>query len=191
MSAVESRTEASLVEVFREQRAALWGFFSGKLAREAAEDLLQETFLKTWDHRESLSCSSVVEEREAARKYLWRVARNLVIDEIRLKVRRGDPLPLEDHMSPAMPGPSDEVEMADALRTIRESVNALTNERARRCLQLWLEGLELNAIGKQLSMGMHQVRGLLQRGRSEVILRAGNRLRANPLQPVKSAEERP
>ena len=191
MSAVESRTGDCLVEIFREQRAALWGFFSGKLAREAAEDLLQETFLKTWDHRESLTCSSGVEEKEAARKYLWRVARNLVIDEIRLKVRRGDPLPLEDHMSPAMPGPSDEVEMADALRAVRESVNALTNERARRCLQLWLEGLELNAIGKELSMGLHQVRGLLQRGRCEVILRAGNRLRAHPLRPVESAEERP
>jgi RNA polymerase sigma factor (sigma-70 family) len=196
--------EDVLVDVFREQRARLHGFLA-RAAPAAAEDLLQETFLRTWDSRGDLGGPE--EAREAARRYLWRVARNLAIDEIRTRVRWGERVPLgggagapsagwrgeEGPSDPpsADPGPADTVELQDALRVLRETVDRLANRRARRCLQLWLEGLDLGAIAAEVSLGEGQVRGLIQRARSEVILRAASRFRTPPSAPEgKDAAER-
>ena len=90
MSPSGSRIEGVLVEVFREQRPGLWGFLC-RADAGAAEDLLQETFLRAWDHRARLAGRSAEEERESARRYLWRIVRNLTIDEIRMKQRRREP----------------------------------------------------------------------------------------------------
>lgn len=71
-----------------------------------------------------------------------------MIDEIRWRQRRragegglqgiGDFL--DDTMIEAtgMPGPEEEIELADSLRVIRDAVDQLENDRVRRCVQLWL-----------------------------------------------------
>ncbi len=178
-----SRTEAVLAEVFREQSPGLWGFFL-RGASESAEDLLQETFLRVWDHRESLRGESEQAEREGARRYIWRVARNLMIDEIRMRQRRGETGAGMDPDGIASPSHESEAVLADAVRAVRETVETLTNRRARRCLQLWLDGQDVISISRRLSLGIDQVRGLLQRGRSEVIRRASKRLRVRPVRPA-------
>lgn len=177
-----------LAEVFREQRPGLWGFLA-RGAGGSAEDLLQETFLRVWDHRESLRGDTEQAEREGARRYLWRVARNLMIDEIRMRQRRGE---IGTGMEPdgiASPSHEAEVVFADAVRAMRETVGTLPNRRARRCLQLWLDGLDVVSISRHLSLSIDQVRGLLQRGRSEVIRRASKRLRIRPVQPAPEGGE--
>lgn len=178
-----TRTEAVLAEIFREQRSGLWGFFLRE-ASESAEDLLQETFLRVWNHRESLRGGSEQTEREGARRYLWRVARNLMIDEIRMRQRRGEVGAGVEPDGIASPTQEAQVIFADAVRAVRETVGTLPNRRARECLQLWLEGLDVISISRHLSLGIDQVRGLLQRGRSEVIRRASKRLRIRPVRPA-------
>jgi RNA polymerase sigma factor (sigma-70 family) len=143
--------EDVLVTAFEEQRPSLRGFFIRGAGGEAlAEDLLQETVLRAWGHRGSLvgDPAAAEEVREGARRYLWRVARNLMIDEIRWRQRRragegsfqgiGDSL--DDTMIEATGtrGPEEEIELADSLRVIREAVDHLENDRVRRCVQLWL-----------------------------------------------------
>ena len=173
MGAVPTGVEAELAAVFRDQRSRLWGYLMRGLGQaETAEDMLQETFLRAWDHRESLRGSGGV---EATRRFLWRIARNLMIDEIRVRTRRrgrereiGDP--------PANPGAAGEIEHADCLRVVREAAKTLPNPRARQCMQLWLEGRTLTEISTELGLALGQVRGLLQRGKAEVVQRAGDRL---------------
>lgn len=186
MSPSSSRLEGVLVEVFREQRPRLWAFLR-RGAGSAAEDLLQETFLRAWDHRSRLAGESRGEEREGARRFIWRVARNLVIDEIRAKQRsREAPRTVEAEKVPA-PGHERPVMISDALRAIRETVETLPNARARDCIRLWLKGEDNRAIARAMSLGIDQVRGLLQRGKSELIRRASAKLSAPVAEPV--AEE--
>lgn len=186
MGAPRPRVEGNLVEVFRDQRPGLWGYLY-RGAGSAAEDLLQETFLRTWDHRDDLGHPSNEEEREGIRRYLWRVARNLVIDEIRMRRRHGEQTAAggpEDPATDPSPGPAESLEMADALRVLRETVGTLPNKRVRRCLLLWMEGRDLDVIAKDVALGIGQVRGLLQRGRSEVVRRASDRIRPGPAAPA-------
>ncbi len=68
-----------------EHAAALWGYCHGLTARDRgrAEDVVQETFLRAWRHREVLERSDA-----AVRSWLFTVARNLVIDEWRTRRSR-------------------------------------------------------------------------------------------------------
>jgi RNA polymerase sigma-70 factor (ECF subfamily) len=177
---MKSRSESgtALVGVFREQRPRLWGFLVRNLEdRAIAEDLMQEAFLRVWDHRTELASASEDDEREAARRYLWRVTRNLAIDEIRSRVRRR--AHEESQPPPPLPSrPDREVEYADCLRTVREAAAHLSNRRVRECIELWMAGESLADIAEKSGLGLGQVRGLLQRGKAEIVLRATNRLRA-------------
>ncbi len=76
------------------------------------------------------------------------------------------------------PGPARQVEHEDCLRVLRDTVGRLSNQRARRSLELWLEGRDLPGIAGELGLAIDQVRGLLQRGKAEVIMRAMDLLRA-------------
>jgi RNA polymerase sigma-70 factor (ECF subfamily) len=72
--------ETALMRVlFDEHAAALWRYamrLTGDRAR--AEDVVQETLLKAWQHPEA------VDDRErSARAWLFTVARNMIIDERR------------------------------------------------------------------------------------------------------------
>ena len=184
--------EDVLVAVIEEQRPGLRGFFvRGSGERAFAEDLLQETVLRVWGHRESLSADSADDNvRESARRYVWRVARNLMIDEFRCRRRQrvrvgmlagsGDDeaVAVPSIHSPAPAGPEEAIEREDCLRIIREAVDHLENERVRQCLQLWLEGVDVEEIASQHNQTAGQVRGLLQRGRAEIIRQASERFGA-------------
>jgi RNA polymerase sigma-70 factor (ECF subfamily) len=172
-----SSFESDVVEVFREQRGRMWAFFlRGTAAPEAAEDLLQETFLRVWDRRADLALEFQPRDREGMRRFLWRVARNLMIDEIRFQQRRrpaGDPEAL-----PPGGNPMRELEEEEGIRVVRETVRRMRHAQGRRCLELWLQERSLEEIAGSVGLQVGQVRGLIQRARDEVILRAGNRLRA-------------
>ena len=181
-----SPIEPMLLEVFREQRSRIWGFLlRGTAAEDAAEDLLQETFMRVWDRRRALEADLGAGGREGMRKYLWRVARNLMVDEIRLRQRRRRIIQEDapegkvhaEEAADSRPGVAEEMEWREGLQVVRETVGRVKNQQGRRCLELWLEGLTPEGIAERLSLGPGRVRGLLQRTRSEVILRATTRLR--------------
>jgi len=182
-----------LVGVFEEQWPRLRGFFTRASGETAfAEDLLQETALRAWGHRGSLTGSATAAQdvRDGARRYVWRVARNLLIDEIRCRQRQRARVAVLDgaaeprggaaagSIALPTPGPEEAVETAECLRIIREAVDHLANRRVRGCLQLWLGGVDIDGIAGQHNLTAGQVRGLLQRGRAEIARQAAERLGA-------------
>jgi RNA polymerase sigma-70 factor (ECF subfamily) len=171
MSTTRPSIEDLLVEVYNDQRSRLWGYFlRGAENEHVAEDLLQELFLRLWDHR-----GRFAGDRDSMRRYMWRAARNLMIDEIRaMQTERA----AKPEKGSATANHHAAVEHSDCLRVVRETVGRLRNERARGCMRLWLDGMELTQIAEELRMGVGQVRGLIQRARAEVVLRAGNLLRS-------------
>jgi len=187
MTSRSSTTDQTLLDVYRSQRPSLWEFFvRGAGDRTLAEDLLQETFLRTWDHRAALARDADAEI--AARQYIWRVARNLMIDEIRARRRwrardggavgeAGGP----DEPAAKSRGPADIVEFEDSLRVVRSAAARLPKGRLRRCVQLWLAGRDLPSIAEELKLDLGSVRGLLQRGKADVVRRSAGQLRLRPI----------
>jgi RNA polymerase sigma-70 factor (ECF subfamily) len=76
----------------RRHRSALWNFLLRHVGNRArAEDLLQETFLR------AVKASADWEERAKVTTWLFTIARNLTLDEMRRNVhRRADPLEGQD-----------------------------------------------------------------------------------------------
>src|ERR1700722_10481610 len=83
---------ASFTELYRNHARAVYQFalyLSGDPA--LAEDIVSETFLRIWD-------SAAVVRMETVRGYLFTIARNLFLHDLR---RRGKQEPLEDNHSVA------------------------------------------------------------------------------------------
>jgi RNA polymerase sigma-70 factor (ECF subfamily) len=174
-----SRDEA-LLAVFEGERGRLRGFFiRGTRPESLADDLVQETLLRAWGHRDAFVGPSGAEGLDqGSRQYLWRVARNLLIDHLRWRRRqRAREVEGEATAAPEGPGMEEAVEREACHRILHETVDTLGSVRVRHCLTLWLEGRDHSAIARQLDLGAGQVRGLLQRGRAELVRRAGPRLR--------------
>jgi DNA-directed RNA polymerase specialized sigma24 family protein len=108
---------------------------------------------------------------------MWQTARNQVIDEIRRRVRNRALAVRETGGEATVSGPTERLEREDCLRVVREAARSLRSGRARRCLEMWLDGRDPLAIAAELGLAPGQVRGLLQRARDEVILRASSRLK--------------
>ena len=93
--------------LYDEHAAALWRYalrLTGDRAR--AEDVVQETLLRAWQHPE------VTDDRErSTRAWLFTVARNMIIDERRSSRFRNEVRSLDDAAAPVHAGP-DEVVLA-------------------------------------------------------------------------------
>ncbi len=74
--------EALMQQLHDEHAAALWGYCLRLTGydRARAEDVVQETLLRAWRHFPALD-----EAQGSVRAWLFRVARNIVIDEWRTK----------------------------------------------------------------------------------------------------------
>jgi RNA polymerase sigma-70 factor, ECF subfamily len=77
--------EARMVSLHAEHSRDVSRFLLGltKGERQTAEDLLQETMLRAWRHIDSLP-----EDTEGVRRWLFTVARRLVIDVVRMRHNR-------------------------------------------------------------------------------------------------------
>src|SRR6202035_4592529 len=104
---MESQETALMRVLFDEHGAALWRYavrLTGDRAR--AEDVVQETLLRAWQHRE------VVDDSERpVRAWLFTVARNMIIDERRSSRFRHEVSPPDGSAAPEGASP-DEVNAA-------------------------------------------------------------------------------
>ena len=122
-----------------------------------AEDLVQIAFMKLFDHLNGKTKVSNL------RSWLYRVAHNLAIDQIRLVNRRSsltqDWVP--DGVNLATP------ESAEAALIRRQQINsalAMLNDRERSCLMLRTEGLSYKEVSGVLGISAKSVSVYLARG---------------------------
>jgi len=115
-----------------------------------AEDILQETFLRAW-------CTPRLAHRpEAARPWLVTVARNLVIDRVRLRNRR----PQEAGEAALAHLPTERCEISRVVDsiTLAEAMARLTPSRREVVVQMYLQGRSSEEVSAALGIPVGTVK---------------------------------
>jgi RNA polymerase sigma-70 factor (ECF subfamily) len=136
---------ALMQQLHDEHAAALWGFclhLTGDRLR--AEDVAQETLLRAWQHPEVLDQSG-----RSARSWLFKVARNLVIDEWRSKRYQSE------RATDQVPEPGEPVDDTDLLLqswVVAEAVAQLSTEHRAVLLECYYNGRSVAEAASRLGV---------------------------------------
>lgn len=80
--ALISAREGTLDKAYREEQARLKRYFDRKAGPDSSADLVQDVFVRALGRGQT-------ERLDNPAGYIWRIARNLVIDTLRVRKRRG------------------------------------------------------------------------------------------------------
>jgi RNA polymerase sigma factor (sigma-70 family) len=132
-------------------------------SRQDAEDLTQETFLQAWRRRGDLR------RPDAARAWLFTIAKNLWNDWLRRKSRRPKLIePLQDDHQSAAVAADRELIVREDLRRVLDAMAALP-ERQREVLYLRAcEELSLSEIAAVLGISLEAAKASLCEGRKRL-----------------------
>ena len=149
--------DATVMRVlYDEHGAALWRYamrLTGDHTR--AEDVVQETLLRAWQHPE------VVDDSErSARAWLFTVARNMIIDERRSARFRKEVSPLDGSGVPEHAGP-DEVNAALDRMLIGDAMAELSAEHRAVIRRSYYLGWSMSQIAKDLGIAEGTVKSRL------------------------------
>lgn len=136
--------------------------YSLRLTRDTdqALDLTQETVLRAWKHRDSLS------DATSARAWLLKIASNVWKDQLRNKNRERREL-LEPPTC-ALPLPTTQMEHSEAVRQALAALDALP-ERQRQVMYLaTIEQLERSEVAEVLQITPNAVKASLSAARKQL-----------------------
>ncbi len=128
-------------------------------SKEIAEDITSEVFLKTWQYIQDRS-----KEIGDIRAFLYRIARNLVIDFYRERAKNST-IPLDENFI-NLPNKEDiriTVEQKDSLEEIYRAMRKLKNEYQEVLLLRFVDELSTSEIASVLEKKRGAVRVLLSR----------------------------
>lgn len=136
---------SKLEQLYRELGPSLLGYFRHRAGGSAAEDLLQETFLRAARHPERMA------QAVSSRAYLFGIARHVLVDELRRTPPPGEPA---ETAAPAEAGD-------DRLELVHGAIGGLP-ERLREALLLKLrQELSYEEIAHVLGVPVGTVRSRL------------------------------
>ncbi|MFD5427299.1 sigma-70 family RNA polymerase sigma factor [Streptomyces sp. NPDC127084] len=127
--------ERALAELKHEHGPALLHFLLGLTYgdRQRAEDLLQETLVRAWQHPEAFAAPY-----ESMRPWLFTVGRRLAIDARRSRLAR--PAEVGDGALAGTPDPADPTDRAVAALDVRAAVRSLSPEHRAVLVQIYFRG---------------------------------------------------
>jgi RNA polymerase sigma-70 factor, ECF subfamily len=139
--------ERALAELQREHGPALFSFLLGLTYgdQQRAEDLLQETLVRAWQHPEAFDGPY-----ESMRPWLFTVGRRLAIDARRSRLAR--PTEIGDGVLATTPDPADVTEAAVAALDVRAAVESLSPEHRAVLVQIYFHGLSVNEAAEALGI---------------------------------------
>jgi RNA polymerase sigma-70 factor (ECF subfamily) len=148
-------TQAEFERLYEANAGPVLGYLLASTGRhDVADDLLQETFCRLLAHRDAIGHAGM--DAQAQRRYLFRIATNLLHD----RWRSGEDRPFAE---PAEPGESrsfdDSIDVRAMLRQLKP--------RERELLWLaYVEGMDHAEIAAATGLNRLSVRTLLFRARS-------------------------
>lgn len=155
--------EAAFRQFFFKWKGKLFSFlFQLTSERALAEDIVQEIFMKVWQKRAALT------EVENADAYIYRVAHNRAIDELRRLARR--PVPIE--IATAQKGlsiPSDqEIRIKEIQQIFQKALENLSPQQRRVFILHREEGLKHEEIAQQLNLSVSTVQNHMFRAMESI-----------------------
>ena len=139
--------EAALMQQLHDEHAAaLWGYCLRLTGhdRARAEDVVQETLLRAWRHREILD-----NPQPAVRGWLFTVARNIVIDEWRSRRVRSETSMAE---VPEGAGEDDSTDQLLLSWVVAEAITRLSEEHRAVLLECYYRGRPVAEAAKRLGV---------------------------------------
>ncbi|MFK4106096.1 sigma-70 family RNA polymerase sigma factor [Streptomyces sp. NPDC019531] len=133
-------------ELYAEHGTALLAYAARRLDDDwhRAQDLVQEAAVRAWQHGPSLALSS-----EGIRPWLFRVLRNLVIDEHRARaVRPNVPHQLDDVVIPV----GDDTDRVLTAHVVREALADLTEQQREVLHGMYFQGHSVNHVSRLLGI---------------------------------------
>ena len=139
--------EQELAELLREHARPLFALLL-RLSdgdRQRAEDLVQETLVRAWQHPEALRA-----DYDSVRPWLFTVGRRLAIDARR--ARQARPAEVGDAVLENARVCADHAEQAAAMLDVREAVKTLTPQHRDVLLQVYFRGASVAEAARALGI---------------------------------------
>lgn len=154
---VSSGRQAALMKsLYEEHGAVLWRYalrLTGDRTR--AEDVVQETLLRAWQHPEIIG-----DTERSARAWLCTVARNMIIDERRSAQFRNVVKSLDDATTPERPAPDEVSATLDRL-LIGDAMTQLSTEHKAVIERSYYRGWTTGQIAQDLGIAEGTVKSRL------------------------------
>ncbi|MZD05538.1 sigma-70 family RNA polymerase sigma factor [Streptomyces sp. SID5785] len=140
-------TETDLAQVQREHGGPLYAFLLRLCDgdRQRAEDLVQETFVRAWQHPEALRSA-----HESVRPWLFTVGRRLAIDARRARLAR--PAEVGGAVLDSARVCADHAERSAATLDVREAVATLSPEHRAVLLEVYFKGASVAEAARTLGI---------------------------------------
>jgi len=132
--AITESTTASIDELIRVHGPGLLGYATRLLNgdRAAAEDVLQETWLRAWRHVDQLT-----EQKGSVRGWLTRVAHNIAMDQHRARRARPTEVELTDLETSRIAAPGDAAEDVERRIIVEDLLGRLSAQHRRTITEVY------------------------------------------------------
>jgi RNA polymerase sigma-70 factor, ECF subfamily len=147
----DAREDALVRALYREHAQPLLGYVRALVGGDVrkAEDIVQETLLRAWRHSDGLSA-------QTARPWLFRVARNLVLDDHRASRRRPREVPTETLESSGQD--VDELDRALVAWQVADALRALSPAHREVLVELYFRDRSTSDVAARLRIPEGTVR---------------------------------
>lgn len=151
--ATATADEALLRALWDEHAAPLLSFARHLTAgdQDRAEDLVQETLLRVWQHPEVLDPA-----RGPLRPWLLTVARHVAIDQQR--ARRARPVEVQDNELAGLGGPDDPIDRAIDAWVVADALSSLTAAHREVLLETYYIGRSVGQAASALGIPVGTVK---------------------------------
>tara|TARA_Y100000310_G_scaffold74677_1_gene70904 strand:+ start:948 stop:1445 length:498 start_codon:yes stop_codon:yes gene_type:complete len=131
-------------------------------SREKAQDLASEVFLRFWRLIKIKNQELRIKNKRA---FLYKIARNLVIDYYRKKSSKE--VPLKDEIAEILPGKSDlqkSAEISSDIEQMLKALKSIKHEYQEAVVLYYIDDMKIKEISRILDKTENNVRVLVHRG---------------------------